>query len=269
MSDILRTVRRTLHERAAVDGWRVERLTVGDAAVLVELAERDGSATAAGLAHRPPGDVDTLPTDPTDPETLLDLLDGDAGEATWLARAVGIAALNALSAPLLDWATGDPMATLGADVATVVTVGLFRPAFRKFADVTVRVVERERVDADAVTVPEGVAVEAYRPAEAQTAMAGADVVFVTGSTLVYGGVERYLRAAPAAATTVVIGATASLLPDPLFDDGADVVAGAAVDDPAAARDAVRAGACGTDLHDHGVRKGYVTNATPTGLDLNS
>jgi hypothetical protein len=39
--------------------------------------------------------------------------------------------------------------------------------------------------------------------------------------------------------------------------GVDVVAGAAVDDAARARDAVRAGACGTDLHDAGVRKVYV------------
>jgi len=258
-----------LRDRGAVGGWRVEGLTVGDAAILVELAAEEGPATVAGLAHRPPGDSDSLSTDATDPEALLDLLDSEAGEETWLLRAVGIAALNALSAPFLDWETGDPMATLDADVSTVTTVGLFRPAFRKFTDVTVRVVERERVDADAVAAPDGVAVETYQPPETAAAMAGTDVVFVTGSPLVYGGVEAYLRAAPAAAPTVVIGATASMLPDPLFDAGADVVAGAAVDDRAATREAVRAGACGTDLHDHGVRKGYVATATPAGLDLNS
>jgi len=66
---------------------------------------------------------------------------------------------------------------------------------------------------------------------------------------------------------VVVGATASALPDPLFAAGADVVAGAAVDDPDAVRAAVRAGACGTDLHDAGLRKGVVAAADAAGVDL--
>jgi uncharacterized protein (DUF4213/DUF364 family) len=147
------------------------------------------------------------------------------------------------------------MALVDDDVDTVVTVGLFRPAFRKFADVTVRVIERDPVDD--VPTPERVAVESFTPAETATAMAGAEVVFVTGSAFVYGGATDYLAAAPADATVVVVGATASFLPEPLFAAGVDVVAGAAVSDPAPARAAVRNGACGTDLHDAGVRKVYV------------
>nr|WP_282594571.1 DUF364 domain-containing protein [Halomarina salina] len=149
------------------------------------------------------------------------------------------------------------MALLDPEVDTIATVGLFRPAFRKFDDVELRIVERRAVDEFAV--PDGVRVETFRPDEAATALAGSDVVFVTGSAFLYGGAERYLDVAPASATVVLVGATVSFLPAPLFAAGVDVVAGAAVTDVDRARAAVREGACGTDLHDVGVRKVYVVD----------
>ncbi|MXR22367.1 Rossmann-like domain-containing protein [Halobacterium bonnevillei] len=85
--------------------------------------------------------------------------------------------------------------------------------------------------------------------------------------MIYGGIERYLAAAPDAATVVCIGATASLLPDPLFDAGVDVVAGADVTDPAETRVAVADGACGTDLHDRGVRKVYAAREPPADIHI--
>jgi uncharacterized protein (DUF4213/DUF364 family) len=114
-----------------------------------------------------------------------------------------------------------------------------------------------------VTAPDGVRVSTFRPAEATAAMADADVVFVTGSAFVYGGLEGYLEAAPASTTVVLIGATASMCPGPAFDAGVDVVAGASVTDRDAVREAVRAGACGTDLHDDGVRKVYAVSDRAT------
>ena len=251
----------------AVDGdprVRFDRVAVGDAAVLVELESGPAAGPTtrlAGLAHRPPGAVpDSPPWECLSPLALAAAVvhgaatrdDGLCGGR--VTRAVGVATLNALSVPHVAWRTGDPMARLDAGVDVVVTVGLFRPAFRKFDDVTVRVVERGPVGD--VETPEGVTVRAFGPGETAAAMAGADVVFVTGSTLVYGGIERYLAAAPDSATVVCIGATASMLPEPFFDAGVDVLAGASVDDAEAARAAVVAGACGTDLHDSGVRKVY-------------
>jgi len=131
--------------------------------------------------------------------------------------------------------------------------------------VEVRVVERDPVGD--VSTPPGVDVRTYRPAETAAAMAGADVVFVTGSTLVYGGTERCLAAAPEDAAVVLVGATASCVPEPLFAAGADAVAGASVDDPARVRDAVASGACGTDLHDRGVRKVYAARERPSTIQL--
>lgn len=270
---VLRATRDALRDRGVLSGVRLDRVTLGESIALVELEggdERPGRP-AAGLAHLPPG---SAPTVPDDVEGLLAPIrsgEGGGGAATdevvLGARALAVATLNACAAPLLDWRDGDPMALLDPSVETVVTVGLFRPAFRKFDGVEVRAIEREPVDPEAVSTPAGVALRSFIPAETAAAMEGADVVFVTGSTLVYGGIERYLDAAPASATVVVVGATASSLPGPLFERGVDVVAGAAVDDPGRARAAVAGGACGTDLHDRGVRKVYAARDAPATIDL--
>lgn len=270
---------------------RFDRVTVGTAAVLVELAgdsadsDPEHGSRLAGLAHRPPGDVpEPAPWAETTPDAFAaavveaaadsvraDREGADGGrragppESGRVTRAVGIATLNALSSPHVSWRAGDPMALLDADVETIVTVGLFGPAFRKFDDVAVRVIERDPVDD--VPAPDGVDVRVFTPDDTAAAMDGADVVFVTGSTLVYGGIERYIAAAPDAATVVCIGATASLLPDPLFDAGVDVVAGADVTDPDEARAAVADGACGTDLHDRGVRKVYAAREPPADINI--
>lgn len=271
---VLRATLDALRDRGALSGVSLGRVTVGDAVALVELAggdERAGGGAAAGLAHLP---EDASPTVPDDVEGLLAPLRpgagssaSAAGEGALGARSLAVATLNACAAPLLDWRDGDPMALLDSSVETVVTVGLFRPAFRKFDGVEVRVVERDPVDPATVSTPAGVSLRSFAPEETAAAMEGADVAFVTGSTLVYGGIERYLDAAPASATVVAVGATASSLPEPLFERGVDVVAGAAVDDPDLARAAVASGDCGTDLHDRGVRKVYAARDAPATIDL--
>ena len=283
MSDsILPAVVDRLRDRGAADGATVERITVGRSTLMVELAGVDGGVDGggpkkrrtAGLAHRPPGDAP--PTADLGLETLLEwatqppadsLLEPDGrtrpeSAETALEVAIGIATVNALSAPFIEWQTGDPMALLDSRVDTIATVGLFRPAFRKFADVDVHVIERKPVGD--VSAPDGVTVTTYRPADAANAMADAEVVFITGSTLIYGGLERYLETTPETATVVLIGATASVLPEPVFAAGATVVAGVSVTDPDRVRDAIHANACGTELHAAGVEKGYTVTDSPTG-----
>jgi uncharacterized protein (DUF4213/DUF364 family) len=258
---VLPAVLSALDSRGGLAGVRLDRVTVGAAVVLVELVvDAGGDETRlAGLAHNPAGVGRPPPAD--DLEAILAPIsraaDEPGGEIADGAfeRAPAVASVNALSSPYIEWQRGDPMALLAPSVENVVTVGLFRPAFRKFADVEVRVIERE--PANSIQAPEGVSVRQFDPTETETAMRDAEVVFVTGSALVYGGLEAYLRAAPTSATVVVVGATASALPEPLFARGADIVAGAVIVDLDRTRRAVEAGACGTDLHDRGVRKGYV------------
>jgi uncharacterized protein (DUF4213/DUF364 family) len=259
-ASVIARVADRLRDCGATADASVDRITVGDAAVLVELS------SGVGLAHRPPGAAPTI--DGVGVARLLAWATGDGEESTDpVRRALGLATLNALSVPRVAWRTGDPMALLDPEVDRVTTVGLFRPALRKFADVTVRVIEREPVGE--VSAPAGVRVETFTPAATAAAMDGAEVVFCTGSAFVYGGAAAYLDAAPQSATLVVVGATASFLPGPLFAAGADAVAGAAVDDPDRVRDAVRAGACGTDLHDAGVRKVYAVADRAPGVQFDN
>lgn len=255
---LLESIHRTVADRTPLVGSVVDRLTVGDRLLLVELDDSGG----AGVAHRPDGPLD------------VDVSSRPAlGVAGWAfrssdrpRRAVGLATLNALSVPLIEWRAGDPFEALAADVKTIATVGLFRPSFRKFGSVEVRVIEREPVDPP--ETPDGVSVSVFTPAEAETAMAGVDVVFVTGSSLVYDGTEAYLEAARQVPDVVLVGATASFVPGPVFDAGATMLAGARVTDVDAIRGRVAAGECGTDLHGDGLEKVYVTNeGSPSGIEF--
>lgn len=266
---ILERVRNRLRDRAR----RVTAPTVaiGERALLVTVEDPE-CGRLAGLAHRPEGepDADSVRTRVDEADSAIEVIDWATTTRSHhrLERAVGIAALNALSVPAIEWRVGDPMAALTADVDVVATVGLFRPAFTKFEDVTVRVVERD--ESLSVEAPPGVTVECYSPSSCESAFADADICFLTGSTLVYGGIDRYLDALSTAGVTpvVLVGATASHLPEPAFDAGVDVVAGARVTDPDATRMRVLAGDCGTDLHDNGVQKVFVADddALP-GLEL--
>ena len=256
---LLGAARERLADRA--DRATDPRITVGERVLLVDLSDTD-HGRLAGLAHRPRGGEGSVVTDG---DSVADLARQATDADGLVGRAVGIATLNALSAPAVDWRRGDPMAALSTDVDVVATVGLFRPAFRKFDDVTVRVVERD--PPESVEAPPGVAVETYRPDECETAFDGADVCFVTGSTLIYGGIDRYLSALAAAdvSPVVLVGATASQVPEPAFAAGVDVVAGALVTDVERVRERVAAGDCGTDLHEAGVVKVYVANPAGDGL----
>lgn len=250
MTSLLAAVRERLADRASAASD--PRVTVGRHVLAVEVDDPD-HGDLIGLAHRPRGAA------AFDDVTVSGLVaDATAAESP-VRRAAGVAALNALSAPAVAWRRGDPMAGLPDDVSVVATVGLFRPALVKFDDVTVRAVERDPPDPASVETPPGVRVETFAPEECARAFAGADVCFLTGSALVYGGTDRYLRALAAAdvAPVVLVGATASHLPRPAFAAGVDVVAGARVADRERVLAGVRAGECGTDLHDHGVEKVYV------------
>jgi uncharacterized protein (DUF4213/DUF364 family) len=257
-TQLLEAVRERLADRT--ERASDPRITVGDRVLLVEATDPE-HGRLAGLAHRPrDGEAGSV----REAQPVADLAARAVDGGSRLDRAVGIATLNALSAPEVGWQRGDPMAALSTAVDVVATVGLFRPAFRKFDDVTVRVVER--VLPSSFDAPPGVSVETYSPDECERAFDGADVCFVTGSTLVYGGIDRYLSALAAAdvSPVVLVGATASQVPDPAFVAGVDVVAGALVTDIERVRERVAAGDCGTDLHDAGVAKVYVARADGAG-----
>jgi uncharacterized protein (DUF4213/DUF364 family) len=58
----------------------------------------------------------------------------------------------------------------------------------------------------------------------------ADVVIITGSAIANGTIERLLQLSQIARKVGVVGPSASIVPDPLFKRGADVVGGVIVTD---------------------------------------
>jgi uncharacterized protein (DUF4213/DUF364 family) len=237
---------------------QVTQYAVGERLVAVALGD-----AGMGVAHCPAGGVEAILPDQGGPLSRWAFEPPDDDP---VAAALGVAALNARSVGAIPWRAGDPMAALDPDVDRIATVGLFGAAFRKFDAVDVRVIEREPIGA--VDAPDGVTVSTYGPEEAAGAIADVDVLFVTGSSLIYGGTMAYLRAAVDVPTVVLIGATASFLPAPAFAAGVDVVAGTRVTDPDRVWTGIESGLCGTDLHDAGLVKVYVTAGTGSaGLDL--
>lgn len=251
-----------VHDRLEPISGSVTGTVIGPRQLLVELEV--AGQRVAGVTHRPEGST------PEGLATIERLLAGiKTSDALPLERALGIATLNALSAPHMQWDWGDPMEALTDEVDRIATVGLFRPAFRKFHDVEVNVIERvpDGIDPESIDAPDSVRLTLFGPNRRAEALEGADVVFVTGSTLIYGGLSEYLRAASKTATIVLVGATASFLPGPAFDAGIDVLAGVAVTDIDTAAAGIATGDCGTDLHDSGLRKGFVAAARTPRLDL--
>ena len=233
----------------------IERVVAGEHLLMAEFSSADGE-TLAGVVHSPSDsypDVDGLSIQAVIERALEDKADPED-------RALGIAGLNALSAPFLDWQEGDPMDALDPAVETIGMVGMFSPAFGKFDGLDIRVVERFPADVSPpADLPPGVSVSVHGPEAAADAFADVAVVYVTGSTMIYGGIETYLAATPPDATFVLIGSTASFLPDAVFEAGVDVLAGAEVVDPALVGDRIAGETTVPELHGTGLKKGVLIN----------
>jgi uncharacterized protein (DUF4213/DUF364 family) len=149
-----------------------------------------------------------------------------------LRRAVGVAVLNALSA-LAMAQCGVPGgvvregmdALAAAQVQTgerVAMVGAFVPFIKtlKAQGIALQVIDKHR---DALQADEQ---PMWRPPEAAAdVLSQADVVIMTGSTLVEGGLDALLQAAKQARTVVLAGPTASPWPPPFFAQGVHILGG--------------------------------------------
>lgn len=235
-------------------------VATGREMLYVEVERPDGTREA-GMVHGP--DVE-LP-DVTGQDALAVVERAARPSADLGLRAVGIGALNALSRPFVDWRTGDPMSPDPDAVDVIAMVGLFGPVLEGYDDLEVRVLER---DPDSVSLPDGLppGVDAtlHPPEAAPDVVPGADVLYVTGSTLLYGGIERYLDAASPDTVVVLVGATASFYPEPAFGAGVSAVAGAVVTDRTRVREVVAGPNCQDELHGNGLEKVYVA---PEDVDL--
>ncbi len=162
---------------------------------------------------------------------------GWADDRLALKRAIAVATLNALSA----FAAGRqrlPGARLLAGLDALAAAGIAPPdrvtlcgAFPPFLKALKGRVARLRV---LDSHPESLKADErdlWCPSvDAAAALADTDVVLLTGSTLVEGGLDALLDAASGARRVVIAGPSAPLWPGPFFARGVDVLAGLRVRD---------------------------------------
>ncbi len=154
-----------------------------------------------------------------------------------LRRAVGIATLNALSAAAIE-RNGLPEGTLrekldALDAAAVapddqvVMVGAFVPFIRRLKGrvAGLKVIDKHR---DALKPDEQLLW--VSPRHARETLGNANVVILSGSTLVEGGTEELLQASKAARIRIMAGPTTPLWPRPFFEHGIAVLGGIRVID---------------------------------------
>ena len=190
-------------------------------------------------------------------------------EPDGIRRAVGIATMNALAAACWQ-RRPHPEATLRAGVDAydaaairpgehVVVVGAFVPFLKalKAAGQSYTVLENDPATLKPDELPH------YRPAaDAPAVVPGADVLLITGTTLLNDTLEALLRAARPDARVVVVGPTVGLLPDVLLARGADILGGIRVTAPDAFLDTLAEGGSGYHFFGRSAEKVVLVRTTP-------
>ncbi len=154
-----------------------------------------------------------------------------------LRRTLGIAVLNALSTACLEAGRHEGSLQVGADALDdldvgedreVVVVGALAPFLkalkRRARPYTVLELDPSTLRPDELPF--------YRPAaDAAAVVPRADLLVVTGTSLLNDTLEGLLALARPEAEVVVVGPTASMLPGAFFRRGVDVLGGVLVTDP--------------------------------------
>jgi uncharacterized protein (DUF4213/DUF364 family) len=181
-------------------------------------------------------------------------LAGEALVPSGLGRALGIAAMNALADtcwrrrphPEAELRIGaDAFDATGIHPAEkVVVVGAFVPFLHELKQrrQPFLVLEQNPATLKADELP------SFRPAEeAGSVIPEADVVLITGATLVNNTLEDLLALTNAGARVTVVGPTVGLLPDPLLRRGADILGSVRITEPDAFLDVLAEGGGAPDF----------------------
>jgi uncharacterized protein len=228
---------------ARLDTLTVERAVMGLFFTGVKLSNGSGGICATlnkdipDAVCCPSSSAQTHPPGKIRGRKAIDFLD-DLAARSPLRRILAIAVLSALCqaarkvVPPVDYAVRRGVDALDAvDVprdAHVVIVGAFVPVIKamKARGQSFRILEKDPATLKADEMP------FYAPAErAPVEVPKADVLFITGTTLINDTLEAIVAAAKPGATTVVVGPTASVSPEPFFRRGVSLVGGVDVTDP--------------------------------------
>ncbi|MFO0794828.1 MAG: DUF364 domain-containing protein [Candidatus Brocadiaceae bacterium] len=177
-----------------------------------------------------------------------------------LKSAVGIAAINALSALLLEDEQCPYKPTLYGDALdlvhiteddAVIMVGAFPPFIKKIREVSNKLSVIEK-NPRAVGKDENFTIE---PAERlQEIIPQGNILIITGVTLVNHTLEPILRLAGNAREIIVVGPTASVYPEPLFKRGVTILGGVKVTDATKMIHLIGEGGSGYDFFEQCAQK---------------
>lgn len=221
----------------------VERLVVGIFFTGIKLSNQ-----AAGICFTPIKDIPEAVCCPSSAGKAInpvavngmkasDLL-SDLHSKEPLKTATAIATLNALSAVCINKGLiGNCKLNINVDAKDAVNLSVNRPVALVGALVPFLQVLKKRggtwwvLEQDKRTLRPG-EIEHFVPAEQYSeVIPKADVIVVTGVTLVNHSLENILDIAKPGAEIVVVGPTASMLPEPMFERGVSAVGGVLVKEP--------------------------------------
>ncbi|MTJ82987.1 MAG: DUF2478 domain-containing protein [Telmatospirillum sp.] len=256
----------------AIDRLTVERAVIGHSFTAVKL-----SNGAAGSCQTPPRETITSDCCATLPKSLMlaGHLKGrpvgaflaDLWEDRAHCRALGVAVVNALAAglwrdrPRTDWTleTGvDALRAAGLKSGEkLVMVGAFVSYIRKLkehgADFAVLELTTAPFLEDEMVY--------YRPADSAPAVVPtADVLLMTGSTIVNDTMDDLLASARPDTRVLVVGPSVPMLPDVLASKGADILATIRITDPDRFLDILAEGGGAQGLFDGSAELVVITRA---------
>jgi uncharacterized protein len=239
---IIRELVKTMKESLGEKDIKVEDIRIGVFYTAAKLSTGD-----AGVAFTPRDLEDTVccPRSAAKMPASGKLKGKRALELTKLAnsdntmqRSVGIAVLNALSAlQIKEQGVREAQIVKGADALDVieikagdklVMVGAFVPFIKKLKG---RSNELYVVDKHPQALKEEERHLWRSPASIADIMPQADIVIITGSSMVEGGLDELLSACTKAREIILAGPTASAWPEPFFKRGVTVLAGISINDP--------------------------------------
>ncbi len=183
-----------------------------------------------------------------------------------LKAAVGIATINALSAILLEDETCqykpsaygnalDLVKITGKD--TVAMVGAFPPFIKRIQEITKKLFVIEK---NPRVVGKGDMIEIESEARLREIIPQANIIVITGVTLVNHTLGPILELAKKASEIIVVGPTASVYPEPLFARGVTVIGGVRIADAAKMIHLIGEAGSGYDFFENCAEKIVIRNA---------